>query len=204
MGWNTMSNAIMRALDANGLIADATAIPQSSSPGKFDKRDNIYDWSRVPSTQYHPSPNDYQSAGNMKILEIPISSLPLKKPTMLSTLVNKLSGTSSLVKLLPIARRLNLTPHHHFYITPWWPPSIYSKIINAYGDKTREKGVGFLIGTFHPNDILDPKTGKENLVFKKCISQVIKEISSLQGINVRFITLYLLSQELNKNPYYAF
>jgi hypothetical protein len=197
MGWNTMSNAIMKALDENGLVVDASAIPGKSSVGKFDKRDNIYDWSKVTTKPYNPNLDDYQLPGNMKILEIPISSLSSNKPSNFSTLVNKFSGVSALTKLLPIAKRLNLVPHNHFYITPYWALSICRKIIETYGNETREKGDGFLIGTFHPCDTLDPKTGKENLTFKKYVTEVINDISSLEGISVEFITLSQLAQQIN-------
>ena len=75
MGWTAMSNAIMNTLNSNGILADASATPGQISSGKFGYRDNIFDWSRTPATAYHPNTNDYQSPGDMPILELPISSI---------------------------------------------------------------------------------------------------------------------------------
>lgn len=195
MGWNTMSSEIMRTLDANGLLVDASAIPGTFSSGKFGKRDNIYDWSRTPTIPYHPSSNDYQSPGNMKILEMPLSTLTSNKSNKFADLVNRLSGKKVLIKLVPIARRLNLTPHRHFYITPWWSSSVYSRIIKAYSKKAIVDGMTFLVGYFHGCDILDPKTGKKNLIFEQYLSSIIEEISSLSGIDVTFATLSEIAKQ---------
>jgi len=104
-------------------------------------------------------------------------------------MVTKLSGRKSLIKLLPLARKLNLTPHNNFYITPWWASSVYNKIINAYCSKAREEGTAFLIGNFHPSDILDPKTGNKNLIFEEYLTQILDNILSLEGINIKFMKL---------------
>lgn len=200
MGWNAMSNAIMRALDTNGILVDASAIPETASSGKFGKRDNVYNWCRVPSTPYHPSSDDYQSPGSMRILEMPISSLFSKESKLFGALVNRFSGTSVLVKLVPLARQLNLTPHGHFYITPWWSPSVYDKLISAYAKKAHRDGIAFLIGTFHACDILDPKTGIENPIFERCITDIIEEISLVNDVNVTYMTLSELSKRFNANP----
>jgi hypothetical protein len=189
MGWHTMSNEIMSALDANGLMVDASALPKNCSSGKFGKRDNIYDWSRAPTTPYNPSPTDYQLPGDMEILEVPISSLSSNRPSMLSKIVPKLSDKKSLARLLPLARQLNLTPHNNLYITPWWSSSVYNKIIKAYCKKAHNEGTAYLIGTFHPSDILDPKTGNKNFIFEEYIKQVLNTILSLENINVRFMKL---------------
>lgn len=79
MGWTAMSNAIMNTLNSNGVLVDASAAPGHMSPGKFGKRDNIFDWSRASPTPYHPNTKDYQSSGDMEILELPISSIGSKK-----------------------------------------------------------------------------------------------------------------------------
>ena len=192
MGWHAMSNEIMRTLDANGLMVDVSAIPKNCSLGKFAKRDNIFDWSRAPTTLYNPSLADYQSPGNMKILEAPISSLPSNnsnRSSMLSNIVNKLSNRKSLNRLLPLARQLNLTPHNNLYLTPWWSSSVYNKIIKAYCKMAHSEGTAFLIGSFHSSDILDPKTGNKNRIFEEYIKQVLNTILSFESISVRFMKM---------------
>ncbi|MGD8546017.1 MAG: hypothetical protein PVH12_07565, partial [Candidatus Bathyarchaeota archaeon] len=166
MGWYTMSNEIMRALESNDLLVDSSAIPETSSSGKFGERDNIYNWSRAPNIPYYPSHDDYQSLGNMKILEIPISILETNKSRIFANLVNRLSGLRSLAKLLPLARRLSLNPHQSFYITPWWSSALYSQIIQLYCQKAHTNGIAFLVGAFHACDILDPTTGEKNVIFE--------------------------------------
>jgi hypothetical protein len=198
MGWNTMSNEIMRTLDANGLLVDASAIPKASCYGKFGKRDNIHDWSRAPSIPYHPSSNDYQSPGNMKIVEIPISTLETNKSNIFANLVNRLSGMRSLAKLLPLARGLNLNPHHHFHISPYWSSSVYSKIIATYCKKAYTNETVFLLGTLHACDILNPITGKKNAVLARYLSETIEKISSLSGIDVIFTTLSEMAKKIQQ------
>jgi hypothetical protein len=192
MGWNTMSNEIMRTLDANGVLVDSSAIPGTLSLGKFSKRDNIYDWSRTPREPYHPSYEDYQKTGKMNILEIPISTRERSKHGVLAPIINRLSatkGSSLLTKLLPLARRLNINPHIRFYISPSWSLSSNSEIIRAYWQKAHKDGIAFLVGTFHAHDILDPKTGKKNQLFEDLLSGTIREISTLSGVDITFATL---------------
>jgi len=192
MGWNAMSNEIMRTLDANGLLVDSSAVPKAFCSGKFGNRDNIMDWSRTPNIPYHPSYDDYQSPGDMKILEIPISTLEAGKSHAFARLVNRFSGIKSsisLVKLLPIARRLDLNPNSCFYISPSWSLSGVLKIVKAYHKKAYENGKAFLVGYFHACDILDPRTGEKNYLFERYLSRIVEEISSFSGMHVTFITL---------------
>jgi hypothetical protein len=204
MGWTTMSNEIMKVLNNNGLIVDTSATPYLISTGKFGNRDNIFDWSKALAGPYHPSFCDYQSPGDMKILEMPISSLALNKPGIFNRCVNSLSGRKALFRLVPIARRFNLTPHRHFYITPHWSSSVYAKIIKMYGESARKNGVGFLLGTFHSFDILDPRTGKRNMIFERYISRTISEILSIPDIQVKFMTLSQIAREFEEKSLQTF
>jgi len=192
MGWNTMSNEIMRTLDSRGLLVDASAIPGTYCLGKFGNRDNIYDWSKASREPYHPRSNDYQRPGNMKILEMPISTCDTDRSTIMTGLINRLSavkGSSALLSILPLVRRFDVNPNAGFYISPWWSLSVSKRIIRTYCKKACKDGVAYLIGFFHPCDIIDPKTGKKNALLEKCISTTIKEIQDLSNIDVNFTTL---------------
>jgi hypothetical protein len=137
----------------------------------------------------------------MKILEMPISSLASNnsnKPSIFSRMVTKLSNEKSLIRLLPLARKLNLSPHNSLYITPLWSSSVYSKIIKAYCKKAHNEGTAFLIGTFHPCDIFDPKTGNKNLIFEEYITRVLDTVSSLKSINVKFMKLSDLAKRFKE------
>ena len=195
MGWLAMSDEIMRALDERGLLVDSSAIPGMSSSGMYGKRDNIYDWVRAPRAPYHPSYDDYQSPGNMRILEMPISTQDASRSNNFTRLVNRFSGMKNLVKLLPLTRRLNLNLNPWFKISPWWSSAGNSRIIKEYCEKTNRDGIAFLVGSFHACDILDPMTGKKNPIFERYITRIIEEISSLSGIDVIFTTL----SEMAKN-----
>jgi hypothetical protein len=198
MGWTAMSNAIMNTLNSNGLLADASATPGTISSGKFGNRDNIYDWSRTPSAIYHPNIKDYQTSGNMSILEMPISTIGSNKESVFGKIVNTLSGKKALFKLVGLSKWLRLTPHNSFYITPWWSSYVYTKIIREYERRARKEGDSFLIGTFHPCDILDPKTGDKNFVFEKYISKVLDELCSLKDVNVSFTTLSNMANKIDE------
>ena len=196
MGWNTMSNAIMQTLDQNCLMVDSSAIPGTSSSGKISKRDNFYDWSRAPKTPYHPDSKDYQSPGNLKILEMPISCSPANKSNkILEGLVNRVSARIPLDKLMPVARQLNVAPHSYMYITHDWSFAAYERIIKAYAKMARDNGRAFLIGTFHPCDILNPKTGEKNIIFERYISKIIEDISKTQDVLVQFMTISELAKK---------
>jgi len=202
MGWNTMSNEIMKTLEANGILADSSAIPGTCSLGKFGKRDNIYDWSRAPNRPYHPSHEDYQKPGNMNILEIPISTHETSKPTLLTSLTNKLSatrGSSLLLELVPLARMFNINPNYGFYVSPWWSLTPAIRTIKAYQTKALQDGIAYLVGFFHGHDILNPKTGEKNLIFEKYLSRIIKEILSLHGIEITFATLSEIAKKYERD-----
>lgn len=191
MGWNTMSNEIMKVLDAKGLLVDASAIPGTYCPGKFGNRDNFYDWSGAFREPYHPSFDDYKSAGNMKILEMPISTCDIDRSN-LATIINRLSavrGSSALLTMLPLVRMFNFSPNTGFYISPWWSLSTCKRIIRAYCKKACKDGVANLVGFFHPCDIIDPVSGKRNALLEKFISTVIDEIRKHRDIEVDFMTL---------------
>ena len=204
MGWTAMSNEIMMTLESNGVIAEASATPGLISSGKFSNRDNIFDWSRTPTAPYHPSVNDYQSPGKMDILEMPISSLGSKNFGLFGKLTNKLSGKKSLFKLVNVAKWLRFNPHRSFYVTPWWSSSVYRRIIKRYGEKARKDGVSFLIGTFHPSDIFNPKSGAKNLIFEECIHDVLDAILALDSVKVNFMTLHEMAKTINLSSHLYF
>lgn len=196
-----MSNDIMRALDSNGLSVDASAIPGARCLGKFGRRDNIYDWSKAPREPYHPNYDGYQKAGNMRILEMPVSTSDTNRSTMLHGIINKLSalkGSSSLLSMLSLVRLFNVNPNPGFYISPWWSLSSSKRVIKAYYKKACEDGIAYLVGFFHPCDIIDPRNGEKNSLFEEYISRTVKEISELRGIHVAFTTLSKIASIFEK------
>ena len=198
IGWNAMSNEIMRALEEEGILVDATCVPGYKSDGMYSSRDNIVDWSRAGESLYHPNRNDYQLPGGMKLLEIPISSIPgekrmLFKGSSLDKLIN--SRLHTIMKpLLPFVstlfESLHIPAHNVFYVSPSWSTSIIKRIIDLYVDKAKANQDSFLVGIFHPSDILEPKKGTVNKNFADKVEEIMKYIT-LQGqkVTLNLITL---------------
>ena len=201
MGWNTMSNKIMITLEESGIIVDASAIPGNYCSGKFSRRDNFYDWRGTPRYPYHPSAKDYRLPGQMSILEMPIRTLPTIKN--IGRLINGLSNhkvaSVILSKFLPAARKLtNINPNNYFYISPYWSSSIPKKIMHDSIDELQDDVPMCLTCFFHAADILNPKTGKENSLFKENIRSLISAIQALNGVTVKFLTLADAAMKLRK------
>ena len=77
MGWCFHNNLTMKTLSSLGIKADFSALPGAKSPGYLENGlsfQNRFDWSRTNAQPYHPNENDYQSIGNLKILEIPLTT----------------------------------------------------------------------------------------------------------------------------------
>jgi len=191
MGWNAMTNSIMKALDKGGIRVDASAIPGSYSTGKFGSRDNLYDWRKAPAGPYHPSDDDYRHPGRLKILEMPISTLPMQRPiksVLAGGLVNLRMGRI-LMPIASIATALDLNPNRHFHISPNWSLSVCKSIVQSYSARARRDGVAFLVGYFHPSDILDPHTKARNTGFVGKITQLTRCILAEKGLDIKFCTL---------------
>lgn len=74
MGWGQMSNRVMAELDRLGFIIDSSAMPRPKY--SWDKLHR--DWSRCPAEPYHPDSLDYQKKGMMKIVEFPMTTVPIE------------------------------------------------------------------------------------------------------------------------------
>lgn len=198
MGWNAMSNEIMRALEEEGILVDASCEPGYKCDSMYSGRDNIVDWSRAGEGLYHPDRNDCQLPGGMKLLEVPISSVPeekrmLFKGSSLDKLIN--SKLHTIIKpLLPLVSTLfenfHFSAHNVFYISPSWSTSIIKRIIDLYADKAKANQDSFLVGFFHPSDILEPKKGTVNRNFAGKVEEIIKYLTlQRQKVALNFITL---------------
>jgi len=67
------NNATIRILEKNHFLYDLTPLPGAKG--------HVCDWTRLKriSLPYHPSPDDYQSRGSLKLLMIPVSLTILKE-----------------------------------------------------------------------------------------------------------------------------
>jgi len=77
MGWCFHNNLTMKTLSNLGIKADFSALPGAKNPGQLEDGlsfQDKFDWSRTYPRPYHPDENDYQSKGNLKILEIPLTT----------------------------------------------------------------------------------------------------------------------------------
>jgi len=185
MGWNAMDNSIMNALEDNGILYECSAVPHYYSRGMYGGRDNIADWSNVGSEPYHPSSDNYQCEGNMKIIECPISSLG-KKSLIFSEsgiirLINRSLWRVS-IHFIPLIEKMgkffNISPHTNFIISPIWPISNVEKIVDRYIKLSKRNGLAIIHGYFHPYDIFNPKKGSLNEDFADKIRYVLEYIKS--------------------------
>ncbi len=197
MGWNAMSNSIMNALNNSGVRYDNTALPYYSSNGMYGGRDNIMDWEKVDDRPHHPSCSDYQCEGDMKIMEIPISSLGKKSFFFSNSRINGLTDKRSLPLLertMAIKNRImgsfNLSPHTNFIISPFWSNSNLRKIVDKKVLEAKNNGGSLLVGCFHPADMLNPRNGKINRVFIEKLSDILSYIQS-KNTEVEIIPLTL-------------
>jgi hypothetical protein len=74
MGWCFHSNRSMQTLSDLGIEADFSALPGARSPGRligYRSFQDHYDWHKTEPIPYHPNQQDYQSPGDLGILEIP-------------------------------------------------------------------------------------------------------------------------------------
>lgn len=75
-GWDYASNVLFARLEALNIAVDFSALPGYLAWHKVGYDRLQADWVRCPDTPYHPSRNDYQLRGDMKIIEIPITQFP--------------------------------------------------------------------------------------------------------------------------------
>jgi len=206
MGWNAMSNEIMRALEEEGILVDATCETGYKCDGMYGGRDNVVDWSKAGEDLYHPNRNDYQLPGRMKLLEVPISSIPeeermLFKGSPLDKLINSRLRTI-MEPLLPFVSTLfesfHISAHNVFYISSVWSTSIIKRIIDLYVDKAKANQDSFLVGFFHPSDILEPKKGTVNKSFADKIEEIMRYITlQKQKVALNFTTLSEIAEIYN-------
>jgi hypothetical protein len=201
MGWNTMSNSIMKSLEEGGILYDCSAVPYYYNQGMFGYRNNILDWEGVNGKPYNPSYQDYKKIGNMRIIECPISSLGkerkifsyhhhLKIPKRLDgMLFNFTSKFISLKLTEKFVKAFDISPHTTFTISPYWSISTIRKIVDRYVKIAQIEGVAILNGYFHPCDIFNPKNSKVgiNEEFKQKIEMILEYITMQEKKGVKVI-----------------
>ncbi|MCJ7778256.1 MAG: hypothetical protein MUP16_08090 [Sedimentisphaerales bacterium] len=72
IGENLFSSAILRGLNECSILADSTAMP--------GRRIGTTDWRNCPRRPYRPKEDDYNRPGGKGLLEIPMTTLPIKAP----------------------------------------------------------------------------------------------------------------------------
>jgi hypothetical protein len=79
MGWAYQTNATIKLLNDAGFLYDASALPRPLYPWEKNQRD----WAITGQDNYFPSLLDYRISGDpaLKIIEIPISTLPISAST---------------------------------------------------------------------------------------------------------------------------
>jgi hypothetical protein len=164
MGWCFHSNTSMKTLSELGIEADFSALPGAKAPGRLiDGRSlqDRYDWSRTKPLPYHPDERDYQSAGDLRILEIPLTTY-------------ELSGIGEFLYTLKLAlssyRRLDFSYSPSFRRTaPLILPDLARiQDLKSFCEKLILRNRDYIAIYLHPNELLDApaKTVFENFVFQ--------------------------------------
>jgi hypothetical protein len=179
IGFNAMSNEVMMELERSGIKVDATALPGVMSLGQNRGRDNVYDWSKAPSFPYHPSSKDYRQPGEMKILEVPITtfnqSIVFKSESFISPI---LSQSSVLARLAwRASQKLPFAGPGYLHISPWWNFDVKISLLEKQIRKSSLSHI-LITGYFHPCDIINPISGEFDLTI---ISRIRNLVSNLQS-----------------------
>jgi len=202
MGWNYMSNSIMQQLENNGVSYDASCIPGIRSQLMYGQRDNFYDWSKSPCRPFHPSYDDYQVPGTMKILEIPVSTYENVDrnernvfPNWLRTAsglrrLTSVGATASEFPLISTARRF-MFRNDFLIFSPWRNSADVSLLLSSKLSESLLNCWSYVLGYFHPSELLNPLSGKPNLAYLRNLRFALSKIVELQNIiEVVPITLF--------------
>jgi len=203
MGWNYMSNSVMQQLEDDGVRYDATCIPGMQSQLMYGQRDNFYDWSRAPTSPFHPSYEDYQAAGKMKILEIPLTSY-VKEPGTKSgnvfpkwmravARVRRLTNVGATMTEFPfLASKRSLMLRNQFLIFSAWRNNTgMSNLLASKVQEARSRGWAYILGYFHPCEMMNPLSGKLNSAFLENFAASLNEIATIRkhGVDLVPVTI---------------
>jgi hypothetical protein len=203
MGWNYMSNAIMHQLEKDGILYDASCIPGTQSRLMYGRRDNFSDWSRAPTSPFNPSYVDYQAPGKMKILEIPVTAYEREGVVGDSRNVfpNWMRTVSSLRSLTSFGATISQFPffsptrrlmfHSDFLIFSAWRDSGNMRtLLSSKLTESRLNGWAYILGYFHPSELLNPISGKPNLGYLRNLRMALHKIMELnEKLDVMPVTL---------------
>ena len=200
MGWNFMSNSVMQQLEADGVQYDATCIPGMRSNLMYGQRDNLYDWSRAPTAPFHPSSEDYQTAGDMNILEIPLTSYSMRQDaveprTVFPKWMKAVSGSRRLTNVgatvtefpLLSPKRSLMLRNQFLIFSAWRNNKGLTELLRSKVRETRRNEWAYLLGYFHPCELMNPLSGKLNSTFLRNFRASLREIMGLQAHGVEVI-----------------
>ena len=194
MGWNFMNNATMRQLEAEGISFDASCIPHFFSGLMYGKRDNFFDWSRAPSSPFHPNYDDYQTPGDMNILEIPVTTYEKVSPhrharSLFSRWIKVLSGFPSSTPTRAVLSRVSVPyvvrravfQDEILILSPWRRNVAITKLLHSKLSEASSRGWAYLLAYFHPCELLNPINGKPHLEYLRTVRTVLRTILGLQN-----------------------
>jgi hypothetical protein len=108
-GWHYMDNYFQRYLDEWFPYRFENDYPNKRTED-VEPIDNVYDWSRAPSVwvPYHPDPNDYQSAGNLRGWDSRSRYMPaLNASQVEDAFLQALGGTTQVMTLFSHLKESN-------------------------------------------------------------------------------------------------
>jgi hypothetical protein len=178
----------------------------------FGKRDNLFDWSKAPSSPYHPSYYDYQMPGDMKILEIPVTvhknrqtdtqprNLYPQPVIRFSNFTGCRIANEVMGRSMFLYQYENLKSKNDIFIISAWRNSFgLEKFINERLADISSRDWLYILGYFHPCEILNPLNGKPNLQFLVKFQTVLYKILTLQEYTHIFpVTVSEFGRKINE------
>ncbi len=98
MGWGFCTSKVIQTLNSLKIKVDSSGLPGSVKLP-------LKDWSRTTNKPYNPSNEDYQVPGNLEILELPITSFPLKAPYDAKPVPRYLNLSYDIAQILPLLKK---------------------------------------------------------------------------------------------------
>ena len=178
MGWCFHTNHSMQTLSNLGIEADFSALPGARSPGRLIRNKSFqdkYEWRKTQPHPYHPSQQNYQTPGDLRILEIPQTTYEVWG-------IREFLFT---VKMgLPFYRKLDFSysPAFRRAVPVFLPNLINMRDLESFCESLVQKDRKYVTLFLHPKDLA---SSKAQGIFETFIRKLIS-IADKRGIEFSF------------------
>lgn len=185
MGWCFHSNVSMKTLSDFGVEADFSALPSARSPGRLIENRSFqdrYDWSRTKPHPYHPNQQDYQSLGDLRILEIPQTTYEVRGiREFLFTMKTS----------LPFYRKLDFSypPAFRRSVPVFLPNLINMRNLESFCESLVNENRKYITLYLHPSDL---SSSNAQIVFENFLQELIS-VADRRSVKLSFADAQELS-----------